>query len=178
LSFEDVVQKQIEHILRITQIYHLEILEKDFLMPYIIEAVNLLPNITTLKIHSLSTDGTTKLTDKEFTMFYSMHLRSKITKVYFEEIGDIRVLDFFLTLCPYVRYVKIGRINTMNVQLFLHDIFETIHYNYYHHFRSLCFPVQTPDDRIVEIIEELIKYEKLYHFTIKRVLNTVYLQWK
>jgi len=88
-----MVLKQIERVLRIIQIYHLEILEKNFSSSRLIQAVNLLPDITSLKIHSLSTDETTNA--NEFVILSSMKKRSKIISVYLEEIGDIRVLDFF-----------------------------------------------------------------------------------
>ncbi len=48
------MEKQIERVLRITQIYHWEIHEKNFTAPLLIETVKLLPDITTLKVHSLS----------------------------------------------------------------------------------------------------------------------------
>jgi len=81
-----VVQKQIEHVLTITQIYHLEILEKDFLMPYLIEAVNLLPNITTLKIHSLSTDETFELIVNEIFISCSTKETSQILKFIWKKL--------------------------------------------------------------------------------------------
>jgi len=39
--FENAVEKQIEHVLRITQIYHLQIHEKNFTIPLLIQTVNL-----------------------------------------------------------------------------------------------------------------------------------------
>ncbi|CAF4894768.1 unnamed protein product, partial [Rotaria sp. Silwood1] len=52
-------------VLIMSKIYHLEVPAKKVSIPALIQAVNLLPNITTLKIHSLSTDETTELTFKE-----------------------------------------------------------------------------------------------------------------
>jgi hypothetical protein len=68
----------------------------------------------------------------------------------------------------------------MDVQSFLRTIFKKInHNNNHHHLRSLCFHVPTVDHQIVENIEEIIKCEKLFpDFTVKHILNTVYLQWK
>ncbi len=45
IIFEDMVLKQIERVLRIIQIYHLEILEKNFSTSRVIQAVNLLPAV-------------------------------------------------------------------------------------------------------------------------------------
>jgi hypothetical protein len=175
----DVVQKQIEHVLRITEIYHLEILEKHFRMSLLIQVVNLLSNITTLKLHSLPTIETITITFDEFSLLLSMKAASKITKVYLEEIGDIQELDFIFMLCPYIEYFKVGRINMIDIKAFLRVIFNKMNHYQIYYLRSLCFHVQTSDDRIVENIEEMIKYEKIFHhFTIKRILDTVYLQWK
>jgi hypothetical protein len=47
------------------------------------------------------------------------------------------------------------------------------------HLRSLCVHVPTADDRMVENIQDMSKYEKLlHHFTVNRILNDIYLQWK
>jgi hypothetical protein len=102
--FEGVVPKEIERVLTITQIYHLEISEKIISIPVLIQVVNLLPD----KIHSLSTDETKELTVRELFILCSMKETSKITKVYLEQIGDVQELDFLFTLCPYMEYFKVG----------------------------------------------------------------------
>ncbi|CAF3731105.1 unnamed protein product [Rotaria sordida] len=177
--FEEVMPKEIERVLTITKIYHLEILEKKVSIPALIQIVNLLPDITTLKIHSLSIDETTELTLKELLILCSIKGTSKITKVYLEEIDDVKGLDFLFTLCPYMEYFKIRCIYTVDIQSFLRIIFKIIKQNNNHHLRSLCFPVQTTDKQIVENIERMINYEKLLsNFTVKHILDTVYLRWK
>jgi hypothetical protein len=167
---DKVVSKEIKRVLTITQIYHLEIREKKISIPVLIQAVNLLSDITTLKLHSLSRDETIELTVKELLILCSMKETSKITEIYLEEIGDVQELDFLFTLCPCMRYFKVGCINTMDVQLFLRTVFKKInHTNNHYHLRSLCFHVQTVDHQIVENIEEMIKCEKLFpHFTVTR----------
>ncbi|CAF5118277.1 unnamed protein product, partial [Rotaria sp. Silwood1] len=172
--------KDIERILTITQIYYLEILEKKLSIPVLIQIINLLPNITTLKIHSLSTDKTTELTLNELLILCSMKRTGQITKDYLEKIDDVhKELDFLFTLCPYMEYFKVGCTNTTDVQSFLCTIFKEINRNNNHHLRLLCFHVPTGDDRIVKNIEKMIKCDKLLpHFTIKRILDSVYLQWK
>ncbi|CAF1479062.1 unnamed protein product [Rotaria sordida] len=135
--------------------------------------------ITTLKIHSLSIDETTELTLKELLILCSIKGTSKITKVYLEEIDDVKELDFLFTLCPYMEYFKIRCINTVDIQSYLRTIFKIIKQNNNHHLHSLCFPVQTADEQIVKNIERMINYEKLLsNFTVKHILDTVYLRWK
>ncbi|CAF1476369.1 unnamed protein product [Rotaria sordida] len=177
--FEEVIPKEIERVLTITKIYHLEILEEKFSIPASIQVVNLLPDITTLKIHSLSIDETTELTVKELLILCSIKETSKIIKVYFEEIDNVKELDFLFTLCPYMEYFKIRCINTMDIQSYLRTIFKKIKQNNNHYLHSLCFPVRTTDEQIIENIKRMINYEKLLsNFTVKRILDTVYLQWK
>ncbi|CAF4688854.1 unnamed protein product, partial [Rotaria sp. Silwood2] len=174
-SYEEIIFEETKHILTITQIYHLKILEKKISIPVLIQVVNLLPDITTLKIHSLLTDETTELTVKYIFILCSMKEKSKITKVYFKEINDIQELDFLFTLCPYMEYFKVGCINTMDVPSFLRAIFKIIKHNNNHHLRSLCFHAPTAVDNI----KEILKCEKLLpHFTVKHILDTFYLQWK
>ncbi|CAF1346137.1 unnamed protein product [Rotaria sp. Silwood1] len=177
--FEEVIPKEIERVLTISNIYHLEIPAKKVSIPALIQAVNLLPNITTLKVHSLSTDETTELTLKQLLILCSIKETSKITKVYLEEIDDVKELDFLFTFCPCMDYFKVRCINTMDVQSFLPTIFKKIKQNNNHHLRSLCFPVQTVDEQIVKNIERMINGEKpLSNFRVKRILDTVYLRWK
>jgi hypothetical protein len=173
------VLKQIEHVLRITQIYHLEILEKNIPMSLLIQFVNLLPNITTLKIRSLPPIETITITFDEFSLLQSIHRKSKIIKLYLEQCADIQELDFLFILCPNIKYFKVGGINMIDIKSFLCIIFKKIKQYDIYHLHSLCFHVQTLDDRIVKTIEEIIKYEKILHgFTIKHILDTIYLQWK
>jgi len=64
-------------------------LKKKFPISLLIQIVNLLPNITTLKLHSLPTFETITITFDDFSLLFSMKKASKITKVYLEEISDI-----------------------------------------------------------------------------------------
>ena len=123
--------------------------------------ITLLPDLLTLKIHSLLIEEK-KFILKKYVLC-SMKNRNKITKVYLEIIDDIQELDFLFTLCPYMEYLKVGCINIMDVQSFLCIIFKKIN----HHLRSLCFDIPTADGEKVENIEEIIKYEKIFDFTVK-----------
>ncbi|CAF4971459.1 unnamed protein product [Rotaria sp. Silwood1] len=177
--FEKVVFKAIEHILTITHIYHLDILQKKISIPALIHTVNLLPDITTLRIHSLSIDETNKLTIQQIRILCSMKATSKVTKVYLEEIGNIQEFDFLFTLCPHMEYFKVKCISMMNIQSFLHAFFKKINRINNHSLRSLCFYVSTAIDEIIKNIQEMIKCEKLLsHFTIKCAQDTICLQWK
>jgi len=110
-------------------------------------------------------------------MSSSMGKRSKMISVYLKEIGDDKDVLFIFKLCPFMKYLKIEFINTMNIQLFLRIIL-TINKCINDH-RSLRLYVGIPNEQIPENIEEMIKCEKvLPRFTIKHVFNGVYVQWK
>ncbi len=178
--FEEMISEKIERGLTIIQIYHLNIFQKNFSIPVLIQLIHLLPDLIILKIHSVLLDNTTELTMEEVLIFGSKKVTRKITKVYVEEIGSIRQLNFLFALCPIMEYFKVRCINTMDVQSFLHTIFKNINRNNdYHHLRSLCVHVPTADDRVVERIAYMMKCEKLvHHFTVKLVLDDIYLQAK
>ncbi len=100
-----------------------------------------------------------------------MKKRSEMISVYLEEIGDDKDVLFIFKLCPFMKYLKIECINTMNIQLFLRIIL-TINKCINDHLRSLCLHVGISNEQILENIEEMIKCEKvLPRFTIKHVFN-------
>ncbi|CAF1365485.1 unnamed protein product [Rotaria sordida] len=176
---EDTLSKQIEHVLIITQIYYLEILEKNISIFQMIQVINLLPDLTTLKIHSLSTDETSEFTVDEIFILCSMKETSQITKVFLEEINHMKELDFLFTLCPYMEYFRIEKMNFIDIQAFLRIFLKKINRFDNHHLRALCFEFSTADDLIIQNIQDMINSDKLLsHFTIERLRNLIYLQWK
>ncbi|CAF4840698.1 unnamed protein product, partial [Rotaria sp. Silwood2] len=93
------------HILTVAQIYHLEISEENVHVAALIEAVSLLSELTTLKIHSLSLHESRTLNSEELLTLASMEDRSKITKVYLKMMNDIEEFYFPLELCPYMEHL-------------------------------------------------------------------------
>jgi len=67
----------------------------------------------------------------------------------------------------------------MDVELFLQDIFKNIKNENNEYRRLLCFRVPVADDKMIRKLEKMINDKKLLSdYTIKRVLNNTYLQWK
>ncbi|CAF1319746.1 unnamed protein product [Rotaria sordida] len=93
-------------------------------------------------------DKTTELTVKKFFIVYSIKETIQITKVYFEEINNIKELDFLFILCPYMEYFKVERINIIDIQSFLRIIPKKINRINNHHLRSLCFELSTANGQI------------------------------
>ncbi|CAF4750524.1 unnamed protein product, partial [Rotaria sp. Silwood2] len=104
-DFEESMTINIIHILTVAQIYHLEISEENVHVAALIEAVSLLSELTTLKIHSLSLHESRTLNSEELLTLASMEDRSKITKVYLKMMNDIEEFYFPLELCPYMEHL-------------------------------------------------------------------------
>jgi hypothetical protein len=67
----------------------------------------------------------------------------------------------------------------MNVELFLQDILKNINNQNNEYLRLLCFRAPVADDKMIRKLEKMINEKKLLSdYTIKRVLNNIYLQWK
>jgi hypothetical protein len=165
--------RNIDHILAVTQIYHLEICKRKIFIDILIEIINCLPELNSLKIHSLS------LHEEEIDIFCSTKYTNKITKVYFEEINHIKDIYFIMTLCPSMTYLKVNLINNMDIQFYLRNIFKKINHDCIEHLRLLCFRVLAADDEIIKKLDKMIHSKKfIFNYTIKRVCDNIYLQWK
>ncbi|CAF4202579.1 unnamed protein product, partial [Rotaria sordida] len=131
----------INRILSIGQIYYLEIPNKKIFIGILIQIIDLLPELNSLKIHSLSLSEPRDLCEDEVDICSSMEETSKITNVYLEKMIDITEVYFLMVLCPYMKHLKIG-INNMNVELFVRNILNKINNECNDHLRLLCFHVQ------------------------------------
>ena len=70
-------------------------------------------------------------------------------------------------------------INNINVELFGQDILMKIKNECNDYLRLLCFCVPSADDKIVKILQKMINCKKLlFHYTSKRILDHIYLQWR
>jgi hypothetical protein len=177
LDIKKVIPVNTKHLLTMAQIYHLEISQSKISVDLLIRTIDLFPELMTLKIHSLSCRQSTDLSAKASVILHSIEVKNKISKVYLEKMKNHDELDFLLALCPYMEYLKIKRLNNTDVQLFLRHIKKKIHCN--DHLRSLCFRVPAADDHLVQTLQKLIDDEKLWiDYTIKRVFDQIYLQWK
>jgi hypothetical protein len=152
----------------------LEILQKNIDINVLLKTVYLLPELNTLKIHSLSLYEPRMLNNKEIILS-SIEDTSQITKVYLQKINEIKELDFLFELCPYMEYLKIDYIKHIDFKFILPYIIK--HRNDYLH--SLCFRIPTADDQIIQKLKRMIHFEKLlFNYTIKRLADNVYVEWK
>jgi len=168
----ETIFKFIKRVLNIAQIYHLEIFELQT-AALLIQILNLLPELRSLRIYSLSYDQPKTLNEEEFHSFLCS--RKKITKVYVEQMLIIDEVFFLMMLFPYVTHFKIDGIYNMDIESCLMNILAEIN----DHLRSLCFCAPTADDQMIKTLEKMIDdNELLIDYKIKRVLDNIYLQWK
>ncbi|CAF1486733.1 unnamed protein product [Rotaria sp. Silwood1] len=177
-SYDEMIFEQIKRVLTITQIYHLIIIEKHSI-PLVIQLINALPDLITLKMHSLPSNETASFAFKELRNRYLRKYRNNIINVYIEEINNIKDFHNILLLCPRMKLLQVKRFN-INIQFCLRTYLKVIYNNNNIYFiRSLCFDVPTMDDEIIQNFDTMIRSEKLlFNYTIKHVYNKIYLQWK
>jgi hypothetical protein len=174
LAFADI-----KRVLSIEQIYHLEISEEFFFIGILIQVINVLPELSTLKLHSLSLDQPRNLCFEELVMFCSTDSTSKITKVFLGILNDIKDLHFLVALCPYMTHLEIDYLDEMDPELFLRNILKRIHHGRKEYLRSLCFHIPAADNQTVEKLNKTIRSENLLvDYSMKRVQEYIHLQWK
>jgi hypothetical protein len=112
-----VLFEKTKHVLSITQIYHLNICQKNVLTYVLIKLMSLLPDLIRLKLHLLSLEDTTKLSAEEIFDLHLMINDSKIQKIPLEEMNDMQDFDC-IRIYPHMMYLKVKRLNNMSIQFF------------------------------------------------------------
>ncbi|CAF1218903.1 unnamed protein product [Rotaria sordida] len=172
-----LVKSYIDHILTIGQIYHLEISEV-FINTFI-QIINLLPKLDSLKIYSLPLKQSKCLSTNQTELMSLISNKNQITKVNLETITNIEEVYFLLELCPHIIYLKVDFINNIDIELFVRQILIKINTKCHHQLRLLCFCISAADDQMIKTLQKMIRSEKLLlDYTIKRILNNIYLEWK
>jgi hypothetical protein len=168
-----VLHSIIRDILSFTQIDHLEISEEKVSSSVLLEITDKFCALDTLKISSL------KLSKSKDISLRLKSNKNKIRKVYLEKMNEIEEIYFLLKLCPQMEYLKIGFMHDMVIQLFLKTILKKITNDCNQYLHSLCLQIPTADHKMIEKLKEIIKHEKLLRdFSIKYVVDNIYLQWK
>ncbi|CAF1475745.1 unnamed protein product [Rotaria sordida] len=153
LSLDDVCPEQwtktifindyINHVLTLTQIYHLEIHKKIF-TDKLMEILRLLPGVTTLKIYSLSVLQQGDLSDDEIEFLCILLPKNQIKKICFDHMKNMNEVYMLTLICSRINHLQIKS-----------------------------------HDEMIEKLEKMIDDKNLrFDFTIKHVMDTIYLQWK
>lgn len=84
-----------------------------------------------------------------------------------------------MKLCPYMSYLKIDSFDNMKIDVFIRNIFKKIKRESNQYLRLLCFRAPTNDDPMIKTLEKMKKDKKLLNdYTINRIDNYIFLQWK
>jgi hypothetical protein len=173
----DSLCENICDIINIAQIYHLTIREDvhagifgRILMP--------LSTLDSLQIASLSLSQPGSLSSDKESVLRTISSTNRIKKVNLKTMDDIEGVYFLLELCPHLIYLRVDDINNMDMKLFVRLILMKMKTQHQSKFQLLCFHVRAADDQTIKQLNEMINKEKLLiDYTIKRVLDFIYLQW-
>jgi hypothetical protein len=173
----DNLCENIRDIINIAPIYHLTIREdvhagvfSRILMP--------LSTLDSLQIASLSLSQPGGLSSDEESVLRTISSTNRITKVNLNTMDNIEEVYFLLELCPHLIYLKVDDIDNMDMKLFVRLILMKMKTQEQSKLQLLCFHVPAADDQTMKQLNKMIDDEKLLiDYTIKRVLDFIYLQW-
>ncbi|CAF0833965.1 unnamed protein product [Rotaria sordida] len=172
------INQYIDHILTVTKIYHLEI-QETICFSKLCEILYNLPELDTLRIHSLSFSKTDYLSDEELDNVIVLLSKNHITKLYFEKMNEIEEIYLLMLAFLHINYLRIKCVNYMEAELLVKFILTLMKNESYHLIRLLCFSIPTADDKMVRKLEAIIIVKNLlWNCTIKRVVDNIYLYWK
>ncbi|CAF1337297.1 unnamed protein product [Rotaria sordida] len=172
------INDYINHALALTQIYHLEIYAKIF-TDKLMEILRLLPGVTTLKIYSLSVLQQGDLSDDEIEFLCILLPKNQIKKICFDHMKNMNEVYMLTLICSRINHLQIKCINYMHAQLLTGLILTEIKNVSNSLLRLLCFSIPEAHDEMIEKLEKMIDDKNLrFDFTIKHVMDTIYLQWK
>ncbi|CAF1040273.1 unnamed protein product [Adineta steineri] len=160
------------------QINHLDIEQQIFIIK-LGEILFSLPHLDSLKLNTISTSYPRSLTEEELIQSYCLISRNKITEVCLQKIDRIEEAYFILALCSHIEQLRINSLKNINVELFLRSFFIEIQRREIPTLKLLCICVPTADDKMMKKLEIMIKNENLlWNFTMKRLMDQIYIQWK
>jgi hypothetical protein len=172
-----LICSNIDAILNVTQIYHL-INYGEIFAGTLVEILCEFSQLDSLKLSCLLLSQPRSLSDFERTIFSHISSTNRITKVNLGEINDIEEVYFLIELCPHLINLKVDNIRNMDMKLFVRLILMKMMAKYPHQLRLLSFHVRAADEQTIKQLNKMIDDEKLLiDYTIKRVLDFIYLQW-
>ena len=182
ITYEDDDQLKIiaiKRALMIAQIYHLELVKEEISIGKLIRIIELLPDLHTLSIDSLSIHQSKPFSAKELRKFSRTKNTTRIGKVCLLQMNSVNDIDFLMALFPAMTNFKIVQMKNMSIEFYLCHILKKINTDGHRSLRSLSFYHPTADDQLVKTLENMIVNENLLdNYSIKRVLSVICLQWK
>ncbi|CAF2673102.1 unnamed protein product [Rotaria sp. Silwood2] len=154
------INKYISHVLTVTQIHHMET-QEHFSIGKLREILDLLSELDTLQIFSLSFSQSTYLSREEIEDLLFLSTKNQITKLCLEIIILIEEVYFLIEIFPRINHLQVNFIHSMDVELFVRLILIQIKIKSNHPLRLLCFCVAAADDEMVHKLEKMINIENL-----------------
>ncbi|CAF1646968.1 unnamed protein product, partial [Adineta ricciae] len=174
------IHDYIKHIHSAMKIDQLHIRPAIFVVK-LIEILELLPELDALKLSTISFSDPRKVTQDEFIQMFCLTNQIRITKLYLGKIRQIQHVYFFLTICPLIKQLEINNLpKKMKIKLFLRLLLIQIkNRSKFSNLRLLCIRLPLIDDKMILKLKQMIQDESLLvDFTIKRMMDKVYLEWK
>ncbi|CAF1225563.1 unnamed protein product [Adineta steineri] len=169
---------KIEWLIDVATIYHLEICD-DVFIGTIINIMNILSSLDSLKLSSIKLPNTTLLSMEELDEINHAVDNNKITKVYLDKMIRFDDVLFLIDLFPKVKYLQIGCTSDIDINLFLQIILMKIQNKVNSNLHLLAISIPTADDYMIERIQNMIDFKRLlFNYTIKRTNDTIFLRMK
>ncbi|CAF3413798.1 unnamed protein product [Rotaria socialis] len=144
----------------------------------LIELLRLLPNLESLKISSLSMVQSKLLSITDTKEHLSLSFSNKITKVRIDKITEKSQIQFIINLCPRMKYFDVDCILNIDLRMFISFLL-TNQITRIPHLCFLCLNVPSATENTIQIITRTIELETFIdNYTIQRVENKIFLQWK
>jgi len=143
----------------------------------LLHLIQVLPNLISCKFFSISLNAKKDLPYVNFLNVYLSSSQNQITKICIEELHEIEEFYSICKTCPFTKFFQVERVYDMTIELFLSTFLNYINTNHCY-IRVLCLNVPAADDDTLKYFKEIIEQKHLViDFTIKRILNRIYLQW-
>ena len=165
-------------VLRVAQIYHLVVLEKNISTDILIEILLKLPDLLSIKIHSLSLEKSQIPYLKE-EIAIQLSTTFTIIGLILEQMNDISEINFLIELCPRINHLQLYWTEcVMDIEAFVENIIMKISEgNQYLQYFSFGSPAI--DDQTVEQLQRMCDSNvPLFDYTVKLLDEEIVLQWK
>ncbi|CAF1219529.1 unnamed protein product [Adineta steineri] len=175
----EVLIVTIHYVLSVSLFYHVEIPYDTIFIGLLIQILDVLPQLISLKLLSLSFNKPRGLSLKEIDILSSRKNTSQIKYVYLKKMIKIEDIDFLMKLCPSMVYLRIDYAYKNNAESFVRNILKKIDCKLNEHLRVLCFHIPTADNEMIKKFENMIDSEELLvNYRIQRDGENIYLQWQ
>ncbi|CAF4216450.1 unnamed protein product, partial [Adineta steineri] len=165
------INQYLNHILNITQIFHLEI-QETISLNKLSQILLLLPDLQTLHLDSISFSNLDDISDEEFVHFIALIKKNKIKKLFLEKRIGIDAFELLSTIFPHLNYLQINCRDYQYTQFLLKFLLKHQNNNL---IRLLCFSIPLADDKMMNKLKNLIIQNSASNFTIQRVSDHIYI---